>query len=236
MAKTIVVLGVLLAATGCATDAEPGRVGRSDGSAGDGALTGVGSEAFGNSAYVPPPVTGGAVVPGGDCTAGHYLGQLEGLYESPAAVGFTPGGIPISTDPKFISTDILNTLFPPMGGISPGFEFWLNASEDTAPCEIGQEFCFDYLVEGGKARGVANGLFPFEMDINGQLDCDAGNFEGQLENGWYDVAGIRFHYEGTLRGSYDAAQSAFFDGTWVATEPADPSAGGEGTWYTALVP
>lgn len=234
MISTMVALVLALVSIGCATPPEQSRT--REGLAGDDGTAGApGSDAFDNANFVPPPPTNASIVPGGNCKAGHYLGQLEGLYVSPAAVGFTPGGVPISTDPKFIATDILNTLFPPMGGVSPGFEFWLNAAEDYSPCEEGQEFCFDYQVEGGKARGVADGLFPFELEINGQLDCDQGKFQGLVENGWYEVAGIRFFYEGTIEGSYDAAQAAFFDGKWKVHEPADPTAGGEGTWYTAYV-
>lgn len=229
-------IGILLALTTahCATDGEHSRATERELAQGQ-AGSGAGADDFGNSDNPVPPPPVGTVIVGGDCKPGHYLGQLEGMYESGAAFGFTPGGIPISTDPKFISTDVLNALFPPMGGVSPGFEFWLNATGDTAPCEVGEEFCFDYVVEGGKARGVANGLFPFEMDINGQLDCSGGTFQGLLENGWYDVAGIRFFYEGTIESAYDSNQSAFFDGTWEVSEPADPNAGGTGTWYTAYV-
>jgi len=227
-----------LSIVGCAADEEAQRGSReslSGGSAGSGAATD-----FGNSTgFVPPPPSTGAMVTGGGCKAGHYVGQLEGTYISPAAVGFTPQGVPISTDPNNIDAAVLNMLFPPAGGVGPGFEFWLEASEEVVECEPvpGEEFTFcpDFKVEGGKAKGVANGLFPFEMDLKGQLDCDQGNFQGLIENGHYEVAGIPFYFEGTIEASYDAANSQFFDGKWDVTEPADPSAGGNGTWYTGWV-
>jgi hypothetical protein len=236
------VLSLVLATVGCATDEGERASGTSN--LDNGGMAGsVGTGDFGNSttANVPPPPTGAVVTEGSGngCKAGHYLGQLWGTYVSPAAVGFTPDGVPVSTDPMALDAAVLNSLFPPAGGSSPGFEFWLHTSDEAVEvvCEPDDEFCIgaDFKVEGGIAKGVANGLFPFQMEINGSLNCGAGEFHGLVENGWYEVAGIRFMYEGTIDASYDKDMAAFFDGTWIVAEPADPTAGGEGEWYTALV-
>lgn len=234
---TLRMFGLGLALTlsfGCAADEMEDRGSESNlsGTAG----TPAGPSEFGNSVgFVPPPPSTNLSVTGGGCKAGHYVGQLDGLYISPAAVGWTPTGVPISTNPDNIDAALLNMLFPPADGVGPGFEFWLEASEEVAPCGGDQEFCFDFKVEGGAAKGVANGLFPFSMELNGDLDCNQGHFEGLIENGMYEVAGIPFFFEGTITASYAADKAEFFDGEWVVTEPADPTAGGEGTWYTAWV-
>ena len=227
---------ICVIAIGCATDEEGARGDRDDGLGGGAAgAGGFGNADFGNSDDFVPSAPSGALQPGGDstCKAGHYVGQLMGVYLSPAAMGFTPSGVPVSTDPNNIDAAVINSLFPPADGVSPGFEFWLEASDDAAPCSGDEEFCFDFKVEGGKAKGVANGLFPFEMDLTGDLDCGQGRFVGIIENGWYSVAGIVYEFEGTIEGSYDESRAAFFDGVWEVHEPADPTAGGDGTWYTA---
>lgn len=229
--KNLLSFLLILAAFGCKEGNEgrdtSSRTGLDDGAAGSG-----GGD-FGNpDPALPPPPSGAVIQEGGGCKSGHYLGQLEGTYLSSVAFGMA---VPISTDPTAVDAAILTMLFPPADGVSPGFEFWLEASDETEPCAGDQEFCFDFKVEGGTAKGVANGLFPFEMELNGDLDCDQGKFQGLLENGWYEVAGLRFMYEGTIEADYDASMSAFFNGTWEVTEPADPMAGGDGTWWTAFV-
>lgn len=168
------------------------------------------------------------MVSGGGCKAGHYVGRLGGLYMSPAAFEFP---VPIET------VDL-----PDLAGGPdvPGFEFWLESDEEMVECESipGEEFMFcpDFKVEGGIAQGWANGVFPFRMEINGELDCELGRFMGLLENGTYSVFGTDYFYEGTIDASYDAANTAFFDGTWAVSEPMGINAGGAGDWGAGLVP
>jgi len=106
-------------------------------------------------------------------------------------------------------------------------------------CSADDEFCFeefeqtaDFTINGGTARGLSNGMYPFEFEIRGALDCATGEFHALIENGWYDVYMVRYFFDGTMDASYDATSSEFFDGTWASSEPADRQLGGSGTWYT----
>ena len=217
---------------GCATDdATEDKRGGGDGD-GNGAAGSTSNQDFGNSnATQPPPPAMDLMVTGDGCEAGHYVGSFKGMYLSPAAFEVFPVEIE--------AVDLIDPfgVEPPL----PGFEFWLEASEEVVDCEPvpGEEFTFcpDFEVEGGVVRGQANALFPFEVELVGDLDCSAGVFRGILENGWYDALGVRYNFEGWMDSSYDAANAQFFDGTWAVTEPmsATGMAGGDGTWYAGWV-
>jgi len=243
---------------GCSTDASDdsnrGNGSRSDGSAGNGGGGEDLDQSFGNSVgFVPPPPSMALEIAGGDCKPGHYVGQLDGMYTSPAAFGLP---VTITTDRSMAPAGFFDpgawgipglgpapmAMEMPMDMLeeeAPGFEFWLEASEEVVDCEPvpGEEFTFcpDFKVEGGKARGIANNEYPFEMDLTGELDCAAGKFQGVLENGWYEVAGVIYNYTGTIEGDYDSVNSEFFNGVWTVAEDVDPNFGGTGTWYTAWV-
>lgn len=248
---------VAIAAPGCSKDDGDASNGRGDTSQGGGSQSGGGAgsggQEFGNSeGFVPPPPSMNLDIAGGDCKPGHYVGQLDGMYTSPAAFGLP---VVISTDrsmapPGFFDLGAWGIPgLPPADPAAmpmmmleedaPGFEFWLEASEEVVDCEPvpGEEFTFcpDFKVEGGKARGIANNMYPFEMDLNGELDCEAGKFQGVLENGWYEVGGVIYNYTGTIEGDYDSVNAEFFNGVWTVAEDVDPNFGGTGTWYTAWV-
>lgn len=252
MMLALAILGsAAIAAAGCSTDTDGGSKrgagNQSEGSAGDD------GQNFGNNtgAPLPPAPSMNLDITGGDCKPGHYVGQLDGTYSSPAAFGLP---IEITTDRSMAPAGFFDfsAFIPGLGPMdmmdmpmtmleeeAPGFEFWLEASEEVVDCEPipGEEFTFcpDFKVEGGKARGIANNMYPFEMDLNGELDCEAGKFQGLLENGWYEVAGTIYYFTGTISGDYDSDKSEFFNGIWTVQEDVDPNFGGMGTWYTAWV-
>jgi len=160
---------------------------------------------------------------GGSCEAGHYEGSFEGWYGSPLT--FTVP-IPVSS-------------IPAAPGMESGFQFDL---EQEGTGEI-------FNVAGGKLKGLANGLFPFEADIEGKLDCTTKKFEAELVNGWYDAFGLRFFFHGPLLADYNKVTHTFVNGTWNVEEepdanapPPDPNlppplvGGGDGTWTTTWVP
>jgi len=230
---------------GCGTsDGSNGRGTTGDmplGAAGAGA--GADGAAYDNAGSAQPAaLTPNTQAPGsGACVAGHYVGQFTGDYRSAA---WGNGTTPLLVEAAEV-----------MG--MPGLEFWLEAVD--APCDADQEFCFDFKVTGGKIRGFANPTMegfpevpdnplavkvPFEIDLNGDLDCTQGVFEGQLENGWYDFGGTKYLFAGSIQSSYDAATVSFTDGIWAVTEqagngallPPDMAIGGEGSWDATLQP
>jgi len=235
---------IALVLMGCTEDAEDGRgrqtaaIGGSAGTVMIGSTSGGFDNTEGNTESFAPPDAGADLAvrdDTGDCKIGHYEGAAEGIYSSPIIAGLP---VPISTDGVGFAEAFDS------GPKTPGFEFWLEGNvEETVEavaveCDADDEFCFeefqisaDYVINGGKARGLANGLFPFEFEIRGALDCAKGEFHGLIENGWYDVFAIRYVFNGTMDASYDATNSEFFDGSWVVTEPVDPNFGGQGTWY-----
>lgn len=219
---------------GCASDGDDsndgrGSAGDGDGSAGSGTGAGDSNLEFGNSdaTQPPPPASNLAISAGGDCKAGHYVGTLGGMYRTPVL-------FELSQD--FETEDVADLAGGPD---TPGFEFWLVASEGVAECSEDQEFCFDFKVEGGLAKGMAAGTVPFEMQLVGELDCGAGAFVGELQNGKYIFLGLEYFYEGTIEASFDSANDQFFDGTWAVSEPisvmAGGNAGGDGEWYAGWV-
>lgn len=152
---------------------------------------------------------------GGSCEAGHYVGAFAGLYASPAAFN---APVPVA------SIDLPGL---------PGLEFWMEEADGS-----GEHFA----ISGGKVRGAADLVFPFEIDFTGELDCPSGTASGFLLNGWYEVFGVRFAFEGTWDGEYNRLTHSFVNGTWAVEEPPDPSApppdpnfpppvsGGSGSW------
>lgn len=229
MKSAILVLCMGLLGLGCATD-DAKDDSRGGGNLGDGTAGNTGStdgQDFGNStAPQAPPPAANASISGGGCEAGHYVGSFTGTYLSPAAFELFP--VPIEA----VDLVDLTGQNPPL----PGFEFWLeSAGEGMAECSAEDEFCFDFQVKGGIVRGQANGLFPFEVELVGDLDCSQGIFKGTLQNGWYDAFGVKYEFEGWMDSSYDSTNTQFFDGTWAVTEPAGMMAGGDGTWYAGWV-
>lgn len=180
--------------------------------------------------------TGGSLGGGGaDCKVGHYVGNFDGRYRSQVWG---------NGDPMFELH--VQGLADPVMGVEP-LEFDLVQSEAES-CGASEEFCGGYKVEGGKMMGGADpfdsGLLSvhFEIDLTGDLDCRTGEFRGRLENGFYDVAGAKFYFEGDIVGQYDNGTFSFGPGTWDVVEdpgtaiiPPDQSIGGSGTWEASLV-
>jgi hypothetical protein len=178
------------------------------------------------------------------CAPGHYIGNFAGNYMTSL---YANGTVPVH-----FSTKDSNG--------KPGFEFWLEAV--TQPCPPNNEFCPEAVVKGGKLRGFATpftdpdaGLnadagasnpfalsVRFEIDLSGELDCAAGKFRGQLQNGCWDVFSVLLRFSGTLESGYDSASSTFTGGTWDITEmptmnstpPTGTKLGGTGEWGAKL--
>jgi len=158
--------------------------------------------------------------PMGGCRPGHYEGSFEGLYSS--SLTFVGAAIPV---------------FALDGTGMPGLEF------DLVPGAGGGEIL---SVSGGKMRGTANGLFPFQFDIVGNLDCGTRKFDAQLVNGFYNVGPIMIGMEGPLTADYDPVTGSMVNGKWVVIEPNPPNQpltpnfaggwyGGAGDWRASYV-
>ncbi len=77
-----------------------------------------------------------------------------------------------------------------------------------------------YTVSNGFMQGVALGMFPFEGEIVGDLDCNQAYFDGLMVNCRYIVGVIPYSFQGLLRSKYDKFNHAFVRGLWSVTEPA----------------
>ncbi|MET0389661.1 MAG: hypothetical protein ABW321_27055, partial [Polyangiales bacterium] len=185
-----------------------------------------------------PIVPATPTTPAATCRPGHYVGTFSGDYLSGALAGIA--------EITFATSDVDSR---------PGFEFWLEAVGKA--CEPGQEFCGDVVVKGGKLRGHATpfedandpntegGLgfsVRFEIDLTGELDCQAKKFKGNLVNGCYDVFSVLYRFDGTIEGDYDTSTSSFPGGIWQVAEQTLPGAlppamplGGDGVWAAAYV-
>lgn len=246
--KTALVLYVpILALALVACSPEPAAGGGGGGFGGTGATagtfagTGAGGT-FGGTGGIAA-IGGGAGASGvgsslGACKAGHYIGEFSGMYRS---IAWGNGEDANALMVKSLDNALAMTV---------GLEFWLQ--ESGVECAPGEEFCGGFTITGGKMRGNAdpNGtgliLVPFEIDLTGDLDCNTGEFRGQLSNGWYDVFGARATFAGDITANYDSANSTFINGMWdVVEDPPAPGAtpfppganiGGEGTWSAGWVP
>lgn len=164
------------------------------------------------------------------CEPGHYEGSFAGLYYSR-----------------------LNWPIPfPVVGVdlpdAPGLQF------DMMPAEPGETT----LQVNGKFDGLADGLFPFQGDFIGELDCPTGKFVGKMTNANYAIGPrdlivvenpIWFTFEGPVSADYDKITHTFVNGLWDAVEPEfggipavslprDPlrdGVGGSGVWSTGWI-
>ncbi len=148
----------------------------------------------------------------GSCKAGHYVGYFDGFYGSPAV--FT---LPVPV----VAVD---TVAADGGATQPGLEFWLTKVPGSGEL---------FAINGGKMRGTADGLYPFDADLKGTLDCGTKKYNGTIENGVYDDgSGTKYQFIGVMTSDYDKIQNKFINGQWKCTEPTSifPTAGGSGMW------
>lgn len=127
-----------------------------------------------------------AVVIVGICPTGRYAGNFKGT------AGFIIPTADITGLDFFNNQPPLQiTLSPPKGGS-------------------------EFTVSGdGVMRGNANGTFPFEATIKGDLDCNTKQFKATLSGSvQLFLEGIRNDFTGSMESSYDTDAQAFTAGTW----------------------
>jgi hypothetical protein len=239
--KAWVAVGLALGLVACKPEAGGGGSGAAGasgygGTAGSAGYSGTGGTAgyagtggtAGYSGVGGTAGTGPIVIGGGECKAGHYIGEFMGTYRS-AAWG----------NGEDVNALMVASIDDPIA-MTVGLEFWLE--ESGVECQPGEEFCGGYTINGGKMRGNANAFglaVPFDIDLTGDLDCNTGEFRGQLSNGSYLVFGYaKYTFAGTIIADYDSANSSFVNGEWDVMEDAMPNQpwppganiGGEGTW------
>lgn len=172
---------------------------------GGGSMTGGGEPLANKNANVMWTWT--ETAPSGGCKPGHYEGNFDGWYSSSLMVA---GFLPVFA----------------LDATMPGLEF--NLDQGAGGGEI-------LTVSGGKMRGTANGLFPFEFDIVGELDCSTLKFNANLINGFYNAFGIIVPMEGPITADYDPVTASMVMGIWTVTEPTMPY-GGSGNWSAQFTP
>lgn len=167
----------------------------------------------------------------GGCLPGEYEGTFGGLYWSYLA---TLAPIPELFVP------VANLAFP---GEPSGFKF------TVMPAEGGETV----LRIRGRMDGVADGLFPFNSALEGQLDCSTKTFTAHILQGQYSILFEGFlpqSFEGMMWGTYDVKTRTIVAGEWDVRETTGmpPGAlaptlprefardgfGGFGTWAAAL--
>jgi hypothetical protein len=157
---------------------------------------------------LPPPP---AVNVRGDCIAGPYTGNFEGL------AGFVITQAPVS------GSDIL-------GGTLP---LQINLQRPDRADEFA-------IVGNGIMRGNANGSFPFKAQLTGELDCPKKRFSAQLVGSvTLFLDGVENAFVGKMEANYDGEKHAFVDGVWnVMGSNADGGLDfalvGNGTWHAEL--
>lgn len=172
--------------------------------------------------------TGGDV---GGCLPGEYEGTFGGLYWSYLATL-----APIEE----LFVPVANLAIP---GEPSGFKF------TVMPAEGGETV----LRIQGRMDGLADGLFPFNSALEGQLDCATKTFSANIVGGMYSILVdglLPQSFEGVMWGSYDVKTHTIVAGEWDVREttgtppgtlaPMLPREfkrdgfGGFGTWAAAL--
>jgi len=167
----------------------------------------------------------------GGCLPGEYEGTFGGLYWSYLAT-LAP----------------IEELFVPVANIAipgepSGFKF------TVMPAEGGETV----LRIQGRMDGVADGLFPFNSALEGQLDCSTKTFTANIIGGQYSILAeglLPQSFDGVMWGTYDVKTHTIIAGEWDVKEttgmppgtlaPMLPREfkrdgfGGFGTWAAAL--
>jgi hypothetical protein len=131
----------------------------------------------------------------GSCPPGRYEGNLEGVYYS--TLNPTPIGLPITN------------LDPP--GAPSGFHF------DLEPALGGETI----QKVKGEVDGLADALFPFKAQIEGELNCRTGVFTGTLFDGSYSILVdglLPQKFDGVVSSKYDKRTHTFVNGSWDVRE------------------
>ncbi len=167
----------------------------------------------------------------GGCLPGVYEGTFGGLYWSYLATL-----APIED----LAVPVANLAIP---GQPSGFKF------NVMPAEGGETV----LRIEGRMDGTADGVFPFESALEGELDCRTKTFTARIIGGSYSIllpGLLPQSFEGVMWGNYDTRTHTIVDGQWdVAESTAMPPGslapmlprdfprdgfGGFGTWAAAL--
>jgi hypothetical protein len=167
----------------------------------------------------------------GGCLPGEYEGTFGGLYWSYLATL-----APIEE----LFVPVANIAFP---GEPSGFKF------TVMPAEGGETV----LKIKGRMDGLADGVFPFNSALEGELDCSTKTFSAQIIGGVYSIlidGLLPQSFDGMLWGTYDTRTHTIVDGEWDVKEttgmppgtlaPMLPREfkrdgfGGFGTWAAAL--
>lgn len=139
----------------------------------------------------------GVAPPGNDgsCPPGTYEGNLEGVYYS--ILNPTPIGLPIA-----------NFDLP---GQPSGFHF------ELAPAAGGETI----QKVKGEVNGLADALFPFKAQVDGELNCRTATFTGTLHDGSYAILVdglLPQKFEGVASAKYDKRTHTFINGSWDVAE------------------
>jgi hypothetical protein len=150
----------------------------------------------------------------GDCAEGQYVGNFEG------AAGFVFPQSPVSG---------LGDWFD---GAKPALSITLSKAAG------GQEF---QVLGDGAMHGNANGSFPFDATITGNLDCSTKLYSATIAGSvQLFLDGVRNQFTGTMNAQYDGQRHAFVNGQWTVTGTAEDGGldfglVGSGTWHAELL-
>jgi hypothetical protein len=131
----------------------------------------------------------------GSCPPGEYEGNLQGWYYS-------------ILEPGALGLPITNIDLP---GAPSGFHFMLSPAQGG---EITQKI-------QGEVDGLADALFPFKAQIDGELNCRSGTLSGHLTNGHYSIlvdGVLPQNFDGVLSAHYDKRTHTFVNGIWDVKE------------------
>jgi hypothetical protein len=157
-----------------------------------------------------PPIDAGVVMPPPavrDCSPGLYLGTYD------------------------CQLDFFGIVSPLAGDVA--FDLSINEMTIDGECETGEEFCPDLVISenGGTLFGIAAGLWGFETQLEGALDCTTGEFRATGLGGRWGAAVSTDPNDPTALWTVEDPPSGMFDGELTGTHTGSPTETIAGEWF-----
>ena len=157
-----------------------------------------------------PLVDAGNVLPpdpAGDCSPGFYLGTYD------------------------CELDFFGIVSPLAGDVA--FNLSINEMTVDGACEANEEFCPDLVISenGGTLFGVAAGLWGFETQLEGALDCTTGEFRATGLGGRWGTAVSTDPNDPDALWTVEEPPAGMFDGELSGMHSTSPTETIAGEWF-----
>lgn len=156
-----------------------------------------------------PLIDAGMVMPPNtrDCSPGLYLGTYD------------------------CDLDFFGIVSPLAGDVA--FNLSINEMTVDGECDVGEEFCPDLVISenGGTLFGLAAGLWGFETQLEGALDCTTGEFRATGFGGRWGAAVSSDPNDPDALWTVEDPPAGMFDGELTGMHTTAPNETISGDWF-----